>query len=302
MNSRPAKKKKHGSFPYLTVIVSSTLSLFVFGYLCSLSLAYYKLQNELKTNVRVNLYLEKDIDGFEVELIKEEVLSNKYISKKKDVVYKSAEEFALEFKTSSGEDYSEVLGDVNPFRSLLTFSLEEKGTKADRVAEMQSTFEKIDGVFEVDVPDDLEQSIKAINSSFNLINIVVISIALLSVLIVFVIIRNTIKLSMYSQRFLIRSMQLVGAKRGFIIAPFFWRGVLNGFISGVLAGGLVYFQFEIGSDWLLNLLTIPDYEILSFENLIVIVGGLPLMAVVIMGIYSARIVSKYLNYSLEDLY
>ncbi len=65
---------------------------------------------------------------------------------------------------------------------------------------------------------------------------------------------------------------------------------------------MVYFQFEIGSDWLLSLLTIPEYEILSFENLIVIVGGLPLMAAVIMGVYSARIVSKYLNYSLEDLY
>ncbi len=283
------------------MIVSSTLSLFVFGYLCSLSLAYYKLQDELKSNVRVNFYLENSLTNADLIHVKSRVFSLGFVSEEKDVVYKSSEDFALEFKTSSGEDFSEVLGDQNPFKSLLTFSL-KKGINIGDVSRMKKEFEKIRGVYEVDIPDDLEVSLKAINSSFKLINIVVISIALLSVLIMFVIIRNTIKLSMYSQRFLIRSMQLVGAKRGFIIKPFFWKGILNGLLSGVFASCLIYIQFEIGSDWLLNLLMIPNYQILAFDTLLMIMLSLPVIAAMIMGGYSARIVSKYLSYSLEDLY
>ena len=300
MSQRQTKNKKAG-FPYLTVIVSSTLSLFVFGYLCSLSLAYYKLQDELKSNVRVNFYLENSLTNADLNNVKSRVFSLGFVSEEKDVVYKSSEDFALEFKTSSGEDFSEVLGDQNPFKSLLTFSL-KKGINIGDVSRMKMEFEKIRGVYEVDIPDDLEVSLKAINSSFKLINIVVISIALLSVLIMFVIIRNTIKLSMYSQRFLIRSMQLVGAKRGFIIKPFFWKGILNGLLSGVFASCLIYIQFEIGSDWLLNLLMIPNYQILAFDTLLMIMLSLPVIAAMIMGGYSARIVSKYLSYSLEDLY
>ncbi len=300
MSQRQTKNKKAG-FPYLTVIVSSTLSLFVFGYLCSLSLAYYKLQDELKSNVRVNFYLENSLTNADLIHVKSRVFSLGFVSEEKDVVYKSSEDFALEFKTSSGEDFSEVLGDQNPFKSLLTFSL-KKGINIGDVSRMKKEFEKIRGVYEVDIPDDLEVSLKAINSSFKLINIVVISIALLSVLIMFVIIRNTIKLSMYSQRFLIRSMQLVGAKRGFIIKPFFWKGILNGLLSGVFASCLIYIQFEIGSDWLLNLLMIPNYQILAFDTLLMIMLSLPVIAAMIMGGYSARIVSKYLSYSLEDLY
>ncbi len=283
------------------MIVSSTLSLFVFGYLCSLSLAYYKLQDELKSNVRVNFYLENSLSEAALNNVKSKAFSLGFFSEDKEVVYKAAGDFALEFKTSSGEDFSEVLGDQNPFKSLLTFSLKE-GINIGDISRMKMELGKIKGVYEVDIPDDLEVSLKAINSSFKLINIVVISIAFLSVLIMFVIIRNTIKLSMYSQRFLIRSMQLVGAKRGFIIKPFFWKGILNGLLSGVLASCLIYVQFEIGSDWLLNLLMIPNYEILPFETLLFIMLSLPMIAAMIMGGYSARIVSKYLSYSLEDLY
>ena len=108
---------------------------------------------------------------------------------------------------------------------------------------------------------------------------------------------------MYSQRFLIRSMQLVGAKKFFIIKPFIIRAFFNGIISGGLASGLVYLLSELGKRWALDLLEIGNYDgLFSFSDLQYILIMLPILGAVFMTFITSKTVSKYLNFSLDDLY
>ncbi len=237
----------------------------------------------------------------------ERIKDKSFVAKTKgkpNVTYTSAKSIAEEYTTSSGEDFSEVLGDIgNPFRDVVTLALSAKYTTTDNLPVIKQQLESIEGVYEVNIPKHLKKSIQNLNDTFNTLNIVIVSFAILSLLIVLVIIRNSIKLSMYSQRFLIRSMQLVGAKRFFIIRPFVFRAFINGLISGILASGLVYVLSEVGRRWALSLLDLGNYDFLfSFDDLKYILILLPILGAVFMTFTTARTVSKYLNYSLDDLY
>lgn len=304
MQSRSHKRKKHGKFPYFSVVLGATLSLFVFGYLCSLSLSYYRLQGALRSDLKLNVYLETALSEREIKATITKLKVNSFLASSEDLVLVSSEEFAQEFVTSTGENYSEVLaGFDSPFRDVLSVAIKGRFSKVDYLPVIKRELESIEGVFEVDVPKHFKQSIKSVNKTFNLLNVVILSVAILSLLIVFVIIRGSIKLSMFSQRFLIRSMQLVGAKKGFIIRPFIVRAFANGFCSGVLASAMVYGLCQYGNRLLLKAIDVrvPE-EIFNIDDLKMILVLLPLIASMLMAIFTAKIVSKYLNYSLDDLY
>lgn len=308
MQTKSIKKKKHGSFPYLTVVVSSTLSLFVFGYLCSISLSYYRLQNSLKNELKINLYLDSELSEASKNHCIQQIKGKQFVALKNgepNIKFTSAETIAQEYISSTGENFSDVLGEnhVNPFKDVVTLAINAQNSSTDKLPLIKQQLESIKGVFEVNIPKHLKKSINNINKTFNTINIVILSFALLSLLIVLVIIRNSIKLSMYSQRFLIRSMQLVGAKKSFIIRPFIIRSCFNGVISGLLASSLVYIQAEFSSRWLLSLLEINNLESLfSFDDLKYILIALPIAGAIFMSFTTSRAVSKYLKLSLDDLY
>lgn len=307
MRTKPTKKKKHGSFPYLTVVVSTTLSLFVFGYLCSISISYYRLQHSLKNEMKINIYLDKDLSEQSLTHCLESVKNKSFVAKnegKPNVEYTSSDDIAEEYITTSGEDFTDLLGNIgNPFHSVITIALDAEHSTADNLPFIKQQLESIHGIFEVNIPKHLKKSIQNINKTFNTLNMVIATFAIFSLLIVLVIIRNSIKLSMYSQRFLIRSMQLVGAKKLFIIRPFVMRAFFNGLISGFFASGLVYLLSELGKHWALDLLEIGNYDALfSFNDLKYILIMLPIMGSLFMTLITSRTVSLYLGYSLDELY
>ena len=215
-----------------------------------------------------------------------------------------AETIAEEYITNSGENFSDLLGDLgNPFRDVVTIALDAEQSTVDHLPVIKKQLESIEGVYEVSIPKHLKKSIKNINKTFNTLNIVISSFAALSLLIVLVIIRSSIKLSMYSQRFLIRSMQLVGAKKLFIIRPFMTRSFLNGLLSGTIASCLVFVLSEFGSQWALSFLDVTHLDFLfSFEDLKYILITLPILGSLFMTLITYRTVSTYLSYSLDELY
>jgi cell division transport system permease protein len=301
------KKKKHGRLPYLTVVVSSTLSLFVFGYLCSISISYYRLQHSLKNEMKINMYLEKEMSPLSLKHCLNKIKNKSFIAEsgsQPNLIYTSAEDIAQEYITNSGEDFSDILGDFgNPFRGVVTIALDNEHSTIDHLPTIKKQLESVKGVYEVSIPKHLKTSIKNINQTFNTLNIIIASFATLSLLIVLVIIRNSIKLSMYSQRFLIRSMQLVGATNFFIIRPFIARAFINGLISGTFAAGFVYLLSEFGRRWVFNLLGVGNLDFLfSIDDLKYILIILPILGSVFMTLITLRTVSIYLSYSLEDLY
>jgi len=221
-----------------------------------------------------------------------------------NLTYTSAQTIAQDYITNSGENFSDVLGSFgNPFRDVVTIALDEEHSTVDHLPTIKKQLESIRGIYEVSIPKHLKKSIKNINKTFNTLNIIITSVASLSLLIVLVIIRNSIKLSMYSQRFLIRSMQLVGAKKFFIMKPFIIRAFFNGLLSGVSAALLVYFLSEFGSRWALSLLGVGNLDFLfSFNDLKYILLLLPLIGTIFMTLITSKTVSVYLGYSLDELY
>lgn len=257
--------------------------------------------------MKINVYLDNNLNDQSLTHCLKTIKNKTFVAQKDgspDIKYTSADDIAQEYITSSGEDFTDLLGDIgNPFKDVVTISLDAEHSTADNLPVIKQQLESIHGIFEVNIPKHLKKSIQNINKTFNTLNIIIASFAIFSLLIVLVIIRNSIKLSMYSQRFLIRSMQLVGAKKFFIIRPFMIRAFLNGLISGILASTLVYLLTEIGKRWLLDLLEIANYDSLfSFDDLKYILILLPLLGAFFMTTITSRAVSKYLQFSLDDLY
>ena len=150
------------------------------------------------------------------------------------------------------------------------------------------------GVFEVEYVENL---VASINQNVTKIGLVLLGFAAILILIVIILINNTIKLALFSQRFLIRSMQLVGATSGFIRRPFLTRAAAYGVIAGLLA---------VGSLWLMIVQAYSRVEDLSLLNdpqkLFVLYGVIVSLGILLAVVSTYRAISRYLSMSLDDLY
>ncbi len=160
--------------------------------------------------------------------------------------------------------------------------------------EIQEDIQSINGVFEVVY---LESLVESINKNVTMISFWLLGIALLLLIAVVLLINNTIKLALFSQRFLIRSMQLVGAKRGFIQGPFLKRSIMHGLLAGIFSSGMLYLLLRVAND------RIPQLTSLQDETMVLaIFGSLLILGALIGFISTFRAINKYLNMSLDELY
>ena len=147
----------------------------------------------------------------------------------------SKEEGARQLLQSTGEDFRQFLGD-NPLRDAYVLKIKPEYTDTMHLRQLERSVATQRGVFEVQYPQDLFTSI---NNNLTRVSLVLLGFAAVLVLVVVILINNTIKLALFSQRFLIRSMQLVGATPLFIQQPFLRRATWQGLASGVLAALLL---------------------------------------------------------------
>ena len=139
--------------------------------------------------------------------------------------------------------------------------------------------------------------INNINSNIRNISLVFIGIYLVLSLISFILINNTLRIALFSQRFLIRSMQLVGATSAYILKPFIYRGLLYGLLSGVISSISLYMLILLANDKINGFEMIVSIDQLSIIFITLITTGI---LMVILSTYSS--VNKYLKSSLDDLY
>ena len=215
---------------------------------------------------------------------KNDELQIKYVSKK---------QAAEKFIENTGEDFTAFLGD-NPLRDAYIVNVAAENQGADELQEIKAEIEKITGVFEVVYVESLVESI---NKNLATISIALLSFAIVLIIIVILLINNTIKLALFSQRFLIRSMQLVGAKATFIQKPFLMRSVWHGLMAGVFASLAVVGLLQFANR------EIEDLAKLQSNTALVILCGMLLILGVVIGFGSTyRAMKKYLRLSLDELY
>ncbi|TAH26316.1 MAG: FtsX-like permease family protein [Cytophagales bacterium] len=290
------KKKKLGSYPAFTVVFSITISLFVIGLFAMLVLHANKLSELIKENVELHVYLKKDVSNTKIDSIKNIIGKMPFVMKKNmaaQIVHINKEEAAKKFITDTGEDFSHVLED-NPLRESLVIKINKNYFEKDKLAQAVEKIKIIPEVFEVSYPINL---VSEINTNVKLIGLVLIFFAIILLLTTVLLIRNTIKLALYSQRFLIRSMQLVGAKSSFIQRPFLWHATVQGFFSGLIAVFILIGLLQYGYN------EIPQLDRLKeIEKILIAFGGIIFAGMLIGLLSSYQAVRKYLRMSLDDLY
>jgi len=290
------KKKKLGSFPYVSVVFSITLALFVIGLFGLLILHSNQLKDSIRDNITVQIYLDKFIKENDKIRINKLLNQKHYIARVGDqaqIEFVSKEEAAKAFIESTGEDFIDFLGD-NPLRDAFTIKIDPSYQQLDSLRNIEKELEKVDSVFEVVYVQNLVQSI---NKNITKISLVLIGFTIILLVTIAVLINNTIKLALFSQRFLIRSMQLVGAKAWFIIFPFVKRSVLHGIVSGLIASGLLYALLQYANSVIEEL-----KQLQSVKELLILAAFIILLGLIIGATSTYSAVRKYLKMSLDELY
>ena len=288
-------KKTFGNFPFISVIFSVTLSLLLLGLFSFFLLSSFNVKNYLESNTEINIYLNKKISPSQIEQIKRTLYTKEYslTNTESTLNYVSGEEAAKNFQSEIGEDFIDFLGN-NPLRDLIILKINSDYFDLERLNIIESDILKIPGVYQVEYSKEL---IDNINKNVANISFVFIGLFLILLIISVILINNTLRIALFSQRFLIRSMQLVGATANYILRPFILRGMMYGLIAGIISSGMLYVIIEIADRRISNLELVISLEQLGVIFISLIFTGI---IMVILSTYSA--VSKYLNSTLDELY
>ncbi|MES2731641.1 MAG: permease-like cell division protein FtsX [Bacteroidota bacterium] len=290
------RKKRLGSYPYFTVVFSITTALFVIG-LCGLLILHARrLTTIVRQNLEVQVYLHKSLTPDEKEALYLTLSTKEYIARQNDTVqikFIAKEEAAKTFIAETGEHFSQLLGE-NPLRDAYTLRIKPDYYEATQMKRIKNDLEQIKGVFEADYVENMVADINR-NIARIFLGLSIFGFAL--ILTITILINNTIKLALFSQRFLIRSMQLVGATSAFIQKPFLLRAALQGLVSGVLSSGLLVLLLQFANRQIEGLSLLQENE-----KIAMLFAGLMLLGSLIGLLSSYLSVNKYLKTSLNDLY
>ena len=295
------RKKKLGSYPYISVVLSITLALFVIGVFGLLMIYSKELERVVLENVKIQVYLKSNISEDQKKEI-EKILSNHYFTSKNlpasptpvnSIQFVSKEEAAKSFIKETGEDFQTFLGE-NPLRDVFLVAVNPIYHDKRSMAKIKGEVEKITGVFQVHFDKNV---IASINENVTKIGLLLLGLSTLLLITVVLLINNTLRLALFSQRFLIRSMQLVGAKRWFIQWPFLIRACLHGLLAGLLASTMLIAVLSFANK------RIEDLSLIQNTNRIALLfGALTLLGILVAFASTFRAVRKYLKLSLDELY
>jgi cell division transport system permease protein len=281
---------KRGKPSYFMSILGVTLVLLLLGIIGWLVINANKLGNYFKENVEVRAYLRGDLNR------KDSVALMKYISEKpyvKTIEYVTKEAGKKIYMAEENEEWNKVL-DANPLPNAIYFKVKRQYVTSDSLQRIKSDLEQQTYVSDVAYPDAL---VSNMNKNIRNMSIAFLLIAIIISLVVIFLIDNTIRLAMFSNRFLIKTMQMVGATRWFIAKPLNIKAIINGAISGVIASVVLYFIIVILEKYVGSLKTIHDTGLLFLLFFILIILGIGIT------LFSTnRSVLKYLKMKLDDLY
>lgn len=275
---------------YLTLIISVSLVLFLLGILGLVLINARELSNYFRESLSFSIMLEDEAKEADIRMLQKDLDAKQYV---KSTDYISKDEAAVKMKEELGEDFVSFLGD-NPLPPSIDVYLYSDYTSPDSVTKIENYILEYPFVKEVYYQESL---LFLINENVKKISIFLLVLSSFLFLIALTIINNTIRLSIYSKRFIIRTMQLVGATRSFIRKPFLIQSAINGFIAAlvsmILLMGLLYlFEKEF-----FMMFTLKSTNLLLLLGVFIIVTG------VLINIISTFFsVNRYLSISEDKLY
>lgn len=226
------KKKRGIDIQFVTACISTSLVLLLLGTVILVVLSAESLSIHMRENLELSLLLKNETTDKEVERIIQFVERQNYT---KEATYISKEDILQEQTASMGIDPTEFLG-YNPYTASIEVKLKADYANTDSIGPIKNQLMRYTQIREISFPSELMDSV---NANIRKISLLLLTLALALSLISFALINNTIKLTIYSQRFLLHTMKLVGANWSFIRKPFLLRNLSIGMISGLIANGLI---------------------------------------------------------------
>ena len=287
MSQTESRKGKSADF---VPTISISLVLIVVGMLVFILLNARAISDHVKRNIGFAVIVKDNTNEVEIKRVQKILDTQPYVYTSK---YVTKEQAAKSFKKEMGEDFERILG-ANPLLPSIEIKLNPAYANNDSLAMIEKGLARFDIIHEVYYQKSM---IESINENIRRITILFLIVGAVLVLISFTLIRNMIHLAVYSQRLLIKTMQLVGATPFFICKPFvygsMWRGFFGALIANlVLLGAIFFVQENVG-----NVINIMRQDVILFMVAFVILSG------VVLSFFSAWFsVRRYLRRDLNDLY
>jgi cell division transport system permease protein len=289
--AQPRKVSAKRSTPsYIMAIVGVSLVLFLLGILGWIIINANKLGQYFKENIAMNVYIRENVSARDSAALVGYIISKPYV---KDYEYVTKDLAKKKYLQDGNKDWGALL-DRNPLPASIDFRITKEYASTDSLSKIKNDLLQNIAVSDVQYPQSL---VSNLNNIINKISIILLSvIVIISILVIFLI-DNTIRLAMFSNRFLIKTMQMVGATRWFISRPMDVRAFINGLISGLLAVGGLIAVIIFAENQLPYLKALRDYPMLIMLFAVII-----LLGICISFFSTHRSVLKYLKMKLDELY
>ena len=283
-------KKRRLRSSYFSVVVSIALVLFMVGFLGLVLLKSTQVANYFKDEVVVTLFLKNDTSKDQIENLRNSLIKEIFTRK---IIYISKEDAAKFYAEDLGEDFVNYLG-TNPLKNSIDIYLNPGFVTTEKMEEISDRFKNNTYVFEVSYDKPL---VTFLTQNIQRVSFWLFVISSFFGLIALILINSSIRLSVYSKRFNIKTMQMVGATKSFIRKPFIWNGVQLGFIGAVIAliglGVVIYYIDQK----IPTLQLTTDYITLAYLG-----GGILIIAFIISWLSTFFATQRFLNLQTEKLY
>ena len=275
---------------YFSVVISIALVLFLLGIVGFLLLNAKKVTDFMKENVNVTVYLKDTAKDVEIKQLEKSLALADYV---KTTDFVSKDDAAEAMKSEFGDDFMDLVG-YNPLQNSIDVKLKADFLTNEKLEELTALAQEKSFVDEVKYDESL---VELINSNVKKISFWVLLLSAIFTLIAVLLINSSIRLSVYSKRFTIKTMQMVGATKSFIRRPFVWKSIKLGILGAVVAliglGFVVYYVDKM----------FPE---LALRQSLVLIGGL-FLAVFLLGIIITWIsthfaTQRFLNFKTDQLY
>lgn len=289
LGKAPTKRSKPN---YLYSIVSMAMVLFLLGFFGLVLLQTQKLIDVFKERVNLLVELEPGTDSLSVTTLLAELQAEDY-TKKETIQYITKEEAIKSLQKDFGEEFM-TLDLPNPLYDVITFNIRSEFMNSELLSQIRKNFKSRDYVNDVYYQEGL---VNIIAQNVKKVGWFALGFSLLFLIVAITLIHNTIRLALYSNRFVIKNMELVGASWGFISRPYIKKSIWHGILSALLAIGALVLVLLLGQREMVELRAIQD-----IPNSIILFVGLLLLGIILSGTSTWYVINKYLKMRLDDLY
>jgi cell division transport system permease protein len=288
-----SKKKKISTARFVNAKITSTISITLVLVLLGLTILILfmgnGLSNYVKENMSFSIMLDNDISDAEIKRLRKNLDAQPFVKSSRFISKAEAKEQLIK---DLGEDPEELLG-YNPAQDAIEIYLYSEYANNDSIAVISPKIKRQNNVRDLLYQ---QEAIDLINDNLSKITMILLILAGVLLFISFALIRNTIRLSIYSKRFIINTMKLVGANGNFIRKPFIRNNILTGIIAGILADLVIF---------LILLYFSKEYakmQIISVTDLLIIFAIVILLGILISTVATYFAVNRYLKMRTENLY